>query len=46
MIFEWDEQKNQANIRKHKLDFEDAWQIFEAPMLVALDDREEYGEER
>lgn len=46
MPFEWDEQKNQSNIRKHGLDFADAWEIFEGPVLTALDDREEYGEER
>jgi len=28
MQFEWDEEKNRANIRKHKLDFVDAWKIF------------------
>jgi hypothetical protein len=44
--FEWNEQKNAANIRKHGFDFEDAWEIFEAPMLIALDTREDYGEER
>ena len=44
--FEWDEQKNQANIKKHGLDFGDAYKVFEYPMLVNLDDREDYGEER
>jgi uncharacterized DUF497 family protein len=46
MHFEWDEQKNRANISKHELDFADAWEIFVAPMLTALDDREDYGEDR
>jgi uncharacterized DUF497 family protein len=44
--FEWDEQKNAANIRKHGFDFGDAWEIFESPMLIVLDTREDYGEER
>ena len=44
--FEWDEQKNNENIRKHGFDFADAWEIFEAPMRTALDLREDYGEER
>ena len=44
--FVWDEQKNESNIRKHGLDFADAHRIFAAPLLVARDDREEYGEER
>ncbi len=46
MRFEWDEQKRKANIRKHGFDFRDAWKIFELPMLVALDDRQDYGEDR
>jgi hypothetical protein len=44
--FEWDKQKNAANIHKHGFDFADAWEIFESPMLTALDTREDYGEER
>jgi len=43
MRFEWDEQKNQTNIRKHGLDFVDAHKIFDSPMLVKLDTRYEYG---
>ncbi|MGH9871781.1 MAG: hypothetical protein ACRD9S_04850 [Pyrinomonadaceae bacterium] len=31
MNFEWDEDKNRENIRKHGIDFNDAWQIFEGP---------------
>ena len=46
MRFEWAEQKNKPNIRKHGLDFADAWEIFIAPMLTGLDDREGYGEDR
>lgn len=46
MNFEWDEQKNQSNVQKHGLSFADAWEMFQAPMLVELDDRKEYGEER
>ena len=46
MRFEWDHEKNRANISKHGLDFADAWAIFDGPMLAALDDREEYGEDR
>jgi uncharacterized DUF497 family protein len=44
--FEWDEDKNQENIRKHGFDFADAWEIFEAPMRVALDTRADYDEDR
>lgn len=46
MRFEWDEEKNQANIRKHGFNFTDAWEIFESPMLISLDVKEDYGEER
>jgi len=46
MCFEWDEAKNTANIRKHGIDFADAIDIFNHPMLAILDEREDYGEER
>jgi uncharacterized protein len=46
MKFEWDKNKNRENIRKHGLDFADGWQIFENPLLVKLDNRFDYGEER
>jgi len=46
MQFEWDEQKRKTNIRKHGFDFRDAFKLFNSPMLVASDDRDDYGEER
>ena len=46
MKFEWDAEKNKENIRKHELDFADAWEIFDAPMLANLDAGEDYGEDR
>ena len=46
MIFEWDEAKNQANIRKHRIDFADVPDVFNGPMYVAFDSRKEYGEDR
>ena len=46
MRFEWDEAKNRANLRKHGFAFEDAEEMFQAPLLVRPDDREDYGEER
>lgn len=46
MKFEWDKQKNKANIEKHGLDFADAHKVFKSPMLVRIDDREDYGEDR
>jgi uncharacterized DUF497 family protein len=44
--FEWDETKNQANIRKHGIDFNDVPDIFQHPMLALRDERANYGEER
>ena len=46
MQFEWDNNKNSENIRKHGLDLTDAWQVFENPLFVKLDDRTDYGEDR
>jgi uncharacterized protein len=46
MKFEWDEQKNQANIVKHDLDFADAFKVFRLPLRVFLDERQDYGEDR
>ncbi|ACK66007.1 protein of unknown function DUF497 [Rippkaea orientalis PCC 8801] len=46
MQFEWDEAKNLENIRKHEIDFADVPEMFEAPMLIELDDRSNYGEDR
>ena len=46
MKFEWDEKKNRTNIKDHGIDFADAWEVFENPLFVWMDDREEYGEDR
>lgn len=46
MEFEWDEDKNKKNIRERGIDFADAREMFDLPMLVAMDSREEYGESR
>lgn len=44
--FEWDENKNRINIKKHGVDFADVVEIFDHPMLTALDERADYGEDR
>lgn len=46
MQFEWDEDKNRLNIRKHGLDFNDVPRMFQRPMLVLEDDRFIYDETR
>lgn len=46
MKFEWDEAKNERNIRKHGYSFEDAPWVFEGIYLEVEDTREDYGEPR
>ncbi len=43
--YEWDDAKNRENIAKHGIDFADAAQIFERPLLVRRDARQDYGGE-
>jgi uncharacterized DUF497 family protein len=45
--FEWDDDKATANLRKHGISFELAKDVFKDYFAVAaVDDRDEYGEER
>jgi hypothetical protein len=46
MKFEWDERKNQSNLVKHGFDFADAFRVFNLPMVVELEERKDYGEDR
>ena len=46
MHFEYDPQKNIANIGKHGVDFEDALRIFENQIVEKVDNRQDYGETR
>ena len=46
MKFEWDEEKNRANVRGHRIDFADVPPLFDGPMFVRLDTRRDYGEDR
>ena len=46
MRFEWDEGKRDENIAKHGIDFVDVPEVFDGPMLVRLDTRHHYGEDR
>ncbi|MEH1975044.1 MAG: BrnT family toxin [Nostoc sp.] len=46
MQFEWDETKNLENIRKHRIDFADVPGMFDNSMLIELDERFDYGEDR
>lgn len=46
MKFEWDDAKNQSNIEKHGIDFEDAKQLFVDGFWFVQDERKDYGEPR
>lgn len=37
--FEWDDNKNRLNLAKHSIDFEDAVEIFDHPLLLHRSDR-------
>lgn len=46
MEFKWDEDKNQANIREHGINFETAKLIFGGKFVKRQDRRLDYGEAR
>jgi uncharacterized DUF497 family protein len=46
MIFEWDERKAQANIKKHGISFTQAAKVFEDQFAVSIQDRVENNEQR
>jgi len=46
MKFEWNKDKNKSNIKKHGLDFSDAFLFFESPYLCSEDTRSDYQEKR
>jgi uncharacterized DUF497 family protein len=47
MKFEWDENKNQLNIRKHGINFRDAAYVFSDPFALNIpDDEHSNNEER
>lgn len=47
MEFEWDEQKNQTNIIKHGISFQEAQELFNDPKLLTyIDNRFNYEEIR
>ena len=43
--FEWDPAKAKENLRKHKIDFEHAAQVFLDPYMVSIEDGEHSEEE-
>ena len=47
MNFDWDNNKNQSNITKHGISFEEAIAIFDDPNILTFEDvRFNYGETR
>ncbi|WP_235883075.1 BrnT family toxin [Rhizobium rhizophilum] len=44
--FEWDDDKNAANVAKHGLSFDRARRIFDDVVISAPDHRRDYGEAR
>lgn len=45
-MFSWDESKNQRNQRKHGISFEIAKLVFDDPLHISRQDRDENGELR
>ncbi len=45
-MFEWDENKNQQNLKKHQISFEEAVEIFNGFVFTAIDERYDYDETR
>jgi uncharacterized DUF497 family protein len=46
MIVTWDQHKQEINLSKHGIDFQDAQIAFRFPTIERIDDRLDYGEER
>ena len=47
MIFEWDENKEQKNLKKHGIDFRTAIHVFGDPFrIVMFDEEHSYDEDR
>ena len=46
MRFEWDENKNRSNRKKHGVGFETAKLVFDDPLHISIQDRFENGEKR
>jgi uncharacterized protein len=46
MQFTWNEAKRKSNLAKHGYDFADAHLVFDLPVLLSEDSRNDYGEQR
>jgi uncharacterized protein len=45
-VVTWDEEKRQANIRRHGLDFAGCDAVFDHPVVTVEDSRVAHGEQR
>jgi uncharacterized protein len=45
IIFEWDEDKAQINLKKHKVSFEEASSVFASPLSLTIADPQHSDEE-
>jgi len=46
MEFEWDENKNNSNTKKHGINFEQAKQVFNDPDKIVYESEQDSGEQR
>jgi len=46
LIFEWDEEKAKANLKKHKVSFDEATTVFIDPFSITIPDPDRSGEEQ
>jgi uncharacterized DUF497 family protein len=44
--FTWNEDKAHKNVRKHRISFRQAKNIWQGPFLTEMDDKQDYGEIR
>ena len=46
MIYQWDPKKAAANLKKHKMSFEEATSVFTDPFAMTFDDPDHYLDEK
>ena len=46
MRFIWDEAKRKANLSQPGYDFANAYKVFQSPLVLADDSRDDYGEQQ
>jgi uncharacterized DUF497 family protein len=46
MNFQWDREKDKANVKKHGVEFADATAVFDDPEAITIEDPDSEGEQR